>query len=136
VSKYRRAAKVDANQSALVKELRDAGYSVATGHDDILVGRNGATLWVEVKASEKKKRQLKPSQVALLKDWRGAYLVAASFDEIHNWFNGRRHENDSGGDVGGDVRLAGGDDHPPGDRQRGAGGADLRADGELDCVGV
>ena len=83
----RRAARVDANQPALVKELRDAGYSVATGHDDILVGRNGITLWVEVKASEKKKAQLKPSQVALLRDWKGAYIVASTFWEIEAWFD-------------------------------------------------
>jgi len=29
MSKYRRAAKVDANQSAIVKDLRKLGYSVA-----------------------------------------------------------------------------------------------------------
>jgi Holliday junction resolvase len=85
----RRAARIDANQPAIVEALRDAGYSVAPGHDDILVGKDGITLWVEVKASEKKKRQLKPSQVALLKDWKGAYIVAASAEEIMGWFDDR-----------------------------------------------
>jgi Holliday junction resolvase len=81
-----RAARVDANQKQIVDTLRAAGYSVATGHDDILVGRDGRTLWVEVKASEKKKTQLKPSQVKLLADWKGAYIVAASAEEIMGWF--------------------------------------------------
>ena len=81
----RRAARVDSNQASIVATLRLAGYSVACGHDDILVGLNGITLWVELKASEKKKTQLKPSQVALLKDWQGAYIVAASSGEIEAW---------------------------------------------------
>ena len=81
----RRAARVDSNQAAIVATLREAGYSVACGHDDILVGKDGRTLWVELKASEKKKTQLKPSQVKLLADWKGAYMVAASAEEIMDW---------------------------------------------------
>jgi hypothetical protein len=80
----RRAARVDANQPEIVATLRKAGYSVAPGFDDILVGKNGVTLWVEIKA-DGKKRQLKESQKALLRDWRGAYLVASSADEIMAW---------------------------------------------------
>jgi Holliday junction resolvase len=79
------AKRVDANQPAIVAELRKAGYSVAPGHDDILVGRDGITLWVEIKDGEKKKTQLKPSQVALLRDWKGAYIVATSAAEIMAW---------------------------------------------------
>lgn len=79
------AKRVDANQPAIVEALRKAGYSVAPGHDDILVGKGGITLWVEIKDGEKKKSQLKPSQVALLKDWRGAYIVATSEEEIMAW---------------------------------------------------
>ena len=80
----RRAARVDANQPEIVDALRTAGYSVAPGYDDLLVGKGGITLWVEVKA-DGKKRQLKESQKALLRDWRGAYLVASTAEEVMAW---------------------------------------------------
>ena len=87
MSKYRRAAKVDANQPAIVKQLRDAGYTVHLPCDDILVGRNGVNLWVEIKQPGQEKR-LTPSERERLENWRGAYLVASSFDDIHGWFMG------------------------------------------------
>jgi len=75
---------VDANQPEIVDALRAAGYSVAPGYDDILVGKGGVTLWVEIKR-DGKKRQLEDSQKALLRDWRGAYMVATSAEEIMAW---------------------------------------------------
>ena len=84
----RRAARVDSNQPAIVEALRANGFTVAPGYDDLLVGKYGLTLWVEVKR-DGKKRQLKPSQIELLKNWKGAYLVATSAEEIMDWFADR-----------------------------------------------
>jgi len=90
MSKYRAAARADANQPSIVKDLRKLGYSVETGHDDILVGRNGRTYWVEIKDPEKvlnkngslKKDALKPSQKRLLKEWKGHYFIACTTEQI------------------------------------------------------
>ena len=53
MSKYRRAARIDENQSAIVNALRDIpGLSVALEHDDILVGYKGKTFWYEIKKED------------------------------------------------------------------------------------
>jgi len=80
MSAYRRAAKVDRNQPEIVKDLRKMGYSVALGHDDVLVGKNGRTYWYEIKASEKAKIQ--DSQIKLLETWRGHYQIVSSLEQI------------------------------------------------------
>jgi hypothetical protein len=85
----RRAAKVDANQGQIVAALRKLGYTVEPGHDDILVGCDGHTLWVELKAPGKEK-QIKPSQKRLLKEWKGAYIVTSDIKDILDWFEERR----------------------------------------------
>ena len=78
----RRAAKVDQNQSAIVKALREIpGVTVAVGHDDILVGFRGRTLWFEVKRPESKKR-LQESQKKLKAEWAGHYRVVWTIDQI------------------------------------------------------
>ncbi len=38
MSKYRRAAKVDANQNEIVSGLLKLGISVELGHDDVICG--------------------------------------------------------------------------------------------------
>ena len=80
MSKYRRAAKVDANQNQIVAELRKLGYSVAVGHDDILVGAHGKTYWFEIKTSEK--AQVKESQKKLIAEWIGHYSIVWSTEMI------------------------------------------------------
>ena len=60
MSKWRRAAKVDANQNEIRKELEALGYSVVPGHDDILVGHRGKTYWFEIKTGPK--AEVKKSQ--------------------------------------------------------------------------
>lgn len=91
MSKYRRAAKVDANQAAIVKALRSIpGVKVAPKHDDILVGYRGQTYWYEVKRPETKAKRtegfrkgtLKKSQEALKETWTGQWRVITSVDEI------------------------------------------------------
>lgn len=62
MSRNRYAAKSDANQKEIVKSLRKLGFSVETNHDDILVGANGVTYWIEIKnpncVSQKKQGKL------------------------------------------------------------------------------
>lgn len=82
MSKYRRAAKVDANQSGIVKALRQInGVTVELNHDDILVGYKGLTYWFEIKnINGKNKKQ--DSQIKLEKEWKGHYLIVSCVDEI------------------------------------------------------
>lgn len=67
--------RVDANQKAIVKALRDIGCSVAIlsslGHGvaDLLVGRNGVNLLLEVKSDDKQK--LTPAETKFAEAWRG-----------------------------------------------------------------
>ena len=89
MSKWRQAAKVDANQQDIVKKLKSAGYTVAVGHDDILVGGGKRTLWVEIKTMDTFKKsggikagEFKDSQINLLKTWKGDYMVAWTFEQI------------------------------------------------------
>jgi hypothetical protein len=91
VSKYRRAAKIDANQPEIVAALRQIpGCMVQPGHDDILVGYKGRTYWFEIKEpgcvskvtglileSEKK-----PAQKVLEASWTGHYKIVSRLDEI------------------------------------------------------
>jgi len=80
MSKYRRAAKIDANQPAIVKELRSMGCSVSVGHDDILVGHKGKTYWFEIKTDEK--AEVKESQKKLIKEWKGHYAIVWTTEMI------------------------------------------------------
>jgi hypothetical protein len=59
--KYKK--KVDKNQNQIVKELRDMGYSVELDKDDILVGKHGKTIWIEIKEKSPfgKNGKLKPN---------------------------------------------------------------------------
>ena len=90
MTKYRQAARIDENQNEIVKKLRDYGCSVQTGMDDLLVGFNGRSYWIEVKDPSKTKKKngdykagsIKDSQQKLLKEWRGHYSVCCSFEEI------------------------------------------------------
>jgi hypothetical protein len=75
----RRAARTDDNKAAIVSALRALGCSV---YDlrmpvDLLVGRNGRTMLVEIKDGNKSpsKRAYTPAQQAFLADWRGAPIV-------------------------------------------------------------
>jgi len=82
-------ARIDANQPEIVKGLRDTGHSVAItsavgkGFPDIIVGRNGITLPMEIKDGS-----LPPSKQKLTKDeqqwhdeWKGSAAVVHNLDE-------------------------------------------------------
>lgn len=89
LSRWRRAARVDENQNEIVKSLRAIpGVTVATGHDDILVGYMGRTFWFEVKTAialrseASTARAIKPSQSKLKREWKGHYQIVSRIDEI------------------------------------------------------
>ena len=70
------ARRVDVNHSLIVKTLRELGCSVfdtsrvAGGFPDLVVGRNGKTVLVEIKADEKAK--FTPAQEAFMLNWNGS----------------------------------------------------------------
>ena len=90
MAKWRRAAKVDANQPGIVQALRKIpGVTVEVGHDDILVGHNGRTYWFELKPEsavgadgEVLASKVKGTQRELEKTWQGHYRIVWSLDQI------------------------------------------------------
>jgi len=85
LSKNRYAAKADANQPEIVKQLRRLGCTVQTGHDDILVGWKGKTYWYEVKISEaaaNRKGKTADKQREIRDSWQGHYRIVWRLDQI------------------------------------------------------
>lgn len=86
----RHAARVDANQAAIVEALRAAGCKVwVIGLPvDLLAGKNGRTVLVEVKTAKGKYTPLQKSflsewtggPVATIRDVEGALMLARSLD--------------------------------------------------------
>ena len=81
-----RAAKIDKNQTEIVKALRAIpGVTVAVGFDDILVGHKGKSYWYEVKAdatAKKRKGKTGDDQRRFEMEWQGHYKIVCSLDEI------------------------------------------------------
>lgn len=75
----RRAARIDENQNEIVKALRAVGCSVVSlasvgnGCPDILVGRHGSNLLMEIKDGAKpdSRRRLTPDEKEWHLAWRG-----------------------------------------------------------------
>lgn len=83
MSKFRRAAKVDKNQSEIVSALRSIpGVSVELGHDDILVGYKGLTYWYELKENKPTESKIKPDQYRIWGTFTGHYKIVWSLDQI------------------------------------------------------
>jgi hypothetical protein len=84
----RRAARVDDNQAAIVRELRQLGFSVCVlarvgeGCPDLLIGRGRRTGLVEVKAPPGPKGggggELTPHQELWHSTWRGSPVIVAT----------------------------------------------------------
>ena len=93
----RKTGKIDANQPAIVKTLKDIGCSVQIlsavggGCTDLLVGVNGYNLCLEVKDGAKPPsgRVLTPAQAIWHRDWRGHKAVVTSemeaIQEVERW---------------------------------------------------
>lgn len=79
----RRAAKIDDNQTAIVRALRSAGATVCSlaaagnGIPDLLVGHAGRTALMEVKDGQKppSARRLTPDQEQWRREWTGGTLA-------------------------------------------------------------
>lgn len=88
----RRAAKIDANQTEIVKALRKFGASVQSlastgkGCPDLLVGFRGMNWLLEIKDDQKVKsaRKLTDDQVVWHESWRGQVHVIESIDQAIN----------------------------------------------------
>lgn len=78
------AARTDANQAEIVKELRKAGRSVVSLHrvgqdvPDLLVGNNGLNFLLEVKTEG---GDLTKGQREFAKSWRGEVATVRSAEE-------------------------------------------------------
>jgi Holliday junction resolvase len=90
----RSRGKTDLNQSAIVDELRQQGFSVAVtssiGNDfpDLVVGRNGLDRLVEVKNSVG--GFLTDGQLLFAAAWKGApIIIARSTEDVIKAFNQR-----------------------------------------------
>ena len=78
-----RAARIDANQPAIVAALRKAGctvqhlHSVGKGCPDLLVGRAGINYLIELKdgAKSASEQRLTPDQVVWHGEWGGSVVV-------------------------------------------------------------
>lgn len=85
----RRAAKIDANQTAVVKALRAAGATVHSlaavgdGVPDLLVGINGRTALIEVKDGAKvpSKQKHTEAQTVWHAAWQGGTLATVNSPE-------------------------------------------------------
>jgi Holliday junction resolvase len=92
----RRAAKVDANQTEIVKALRQVGASVQSlastgkGCPDLLVGFRGVNWLLEIKDGRKVRsaRKLTEDQVVWHQTWRGKVYIVESVDQALNLLNG------------------------------------------------
>jgi Holliday junction resolvase len=80
----RRAAKIDANQTEIVKALRKVGCSVLSlaaigkGAPDILLGYKGKNVLLEIK---RQKGKLNDQQEEFKAGWRGDLCVVRSIEE-------------------------------------------------------
>ncbi len=89
VAIVRRAAKIDANQTEIVKALRQVGASVQSlastgkGCPDLLVGFRGVNWLLEIKDGQKVKsaRKLTPDQVEWHESWCGQVHVIENIDQ-------------------------------------------------------
>lgn len=85
----RRAAKIDANQPAIVAALEAIGASVAItsavgrGFPDLVVGMRGRNWLLELKDGDKSpsRRTLTPDQIEFKARWRGHWAVVTSAEE-------------------------------------------------------
>jgi hypothetical protein len=85
----RRAAKVDTNQSGVVKALRKVGaivqplHMVGVGCPDLLVGYRRQTFLLEVKDGERRpsEQKLTPDQEGWHREWRGLPVAIVRSEE-------------------------------------------------------
>lgn len=86
----RRAAKIDTNQPEIVEAFRRFGcsvhpcHSLGKGFPDLVVGRAGKNLLVEIKDGQKpsSKQRLTPDETKWHELWEGTVVVVTSVDDV------------------------------------------------------
>ena len=84
-----RIRKVDLNQQEIVRDLRALGYSVrhthtiGKGFPDIVIGRHGRNLLVEIK---RKGEPLTADERDFFAEWRGVAFIGHDAEEVHAHF--------------------------------------------------
>ena len=86
---FRRAAKVDDNQSEVVAYFRKTGWTVLIISQlknccDIFVSKNGRTIAVEIKDGKKppSARKLSDGEIKFKEGWQGEYALIESIEDI------------------------------------------------------
>lgn len=86
---FRRAAKVDDNQSEVVKLFRKLGWCVLITSQlknccDIIVSKNGRTVAVEIKDGSKppSARKLSDGELEFRAKWKGEYALVETIDHV------------------------------------------------------
>lgn len=86
---FRRAARVDDNQSEIVKTFRGLGWYVLIISQlknccDIIVSKDGRTIAVEIKDGSKPPSQQKLStgEIKFKEEWKGEYKLIVCIDDV------------------------------------------------------
>jgi len=86
---FRRAARVDDNQSEIVAAFRKLGWYVLIISQlknccDIIVSRNGRTIAVEIKDGSKPKsaQKLSEGELKFKTEWQGEYQLITCIDDL------------------------------------------------------
>ena len=86
---FRRAARVDDNQSEIVAAFRKLGWYVLIISQlknccDIIVSRNGRTIAVEIKDGSKPKsaQNLSEGELKFKTEWQGEYQLITCIDDL------------------------------------------------------
>ncbi len=84
-----RAARVDRNQSEIVQEFRDLGWTVLIISQlknccDIIVSKNGETIAVEIKDGEKpaSAQKLTGGELKFKNEWQGRYEIVNCLRDV------------------------------------------------------
>ena len=85
----RRAARIDDNQTEIVKTFKMLGWSVLIIAQlknccDIMVAKNGHTIAVEIKDGKKveSRRKLTPGEADFRDEWKGHWELVESIDDV------------------------------------------------------
>ena len=88
---FRRAAKVDDNQSEIVMLFRKLGWTVLIISQlknccDIIVSKNGRTIAIEIKDGAKppSARKLSEGELRFKDNWQGEYQLVICSDDVIN----------------------------------------------------
>lgn len=86
---FRRAAKVDDNQSEIVKAFRATGWTVLIISQlknccDIMISKNGRTVAIEIKDGAKppSARKLSEGEQKFKDAWQGEYALVESIEDV------------------------------------------------------